>query len=258
VFVSSPKEIHFFDNDANFNRGVEWYLKHFRRGACSKAIGEITAGYLTGARSVSEIRDVLGEMQIIVSLRNPVDRFISHYKHCIRDEKLPKREFRTLRVDTLHAAVQRVPQLHANGVYHARLKEFVRVFGRGQVHVIIKDDIDGDPAGVVSKLYAFVGVDAGYTPPVLFQRVSPGIVPKYAFLERLRRRLSGYARRYAPWVINEVKRLGFAELYRKVNAENGTSGLVIDDLAREELRQSYAEDVARTEELLGRSLPSWR
>ena len=89
VLMTSPKEIQFFDR--NVGKGMGWYLKHFRNGKEYKAAGEFTPRYLVNVPP-TEIRDALGNLQVIVSLRNPVSRFISHYQQYIRRGLLSKQQ----------------------------------------------------------------------------------------------------------------------------------------------------------------------
>ena len=89
VLMTSPKEIQFFDR--NSGKGMGWYLKHFRNGKEYKAAGEFTPRYLVNVLP-TDIRDALGNLQVIVSLRNPVSRFVSHYQHYIRRGLLSKQQ----------------------------------------------------------------------------------------------------------------------------------------------------------------------
>src|SRR5687767_9665111 len=81
VFMSVPKEIRFFDADENWAKGVDWYLDHFNNSQNYKARGEFSPSYLSHPVSAERIKSVLGTVKILVSLRNPATRFISHYKH---------------------------------------------------------------------------------------------------------------------------------------------------------------------------------
>ena len=255
VLMTSPKEIQFFDR--NSGKGMGWYLKHFRNGKEYKAAGEFTPRYLVNVLP-TDIRDALGNLQVIVSLRNPVSRFVSHYQHYIRRGLLSKRDFQTLNMDTLHAAASMYPDLVQEGMYSAPLKSYLDTFGVGNVHIIIKDDIDADSSrhNVLKELYGFLGVDDTYVPPIVSTTVGKGFVYKHESIEVLRRHVHRCLRRYAPRSINHIARSPLARLYRKINTAR--NDLTVGEGVRGYLRDLFSEDVDRLEELIGRELPSWK
>ena len=253
VLMTSPKEIRFFDRNAD--KGMGWYLKHFRNGNKYKAAGEFTPRYLVNVLP-TDIRDALGNLQVIVSLRNPVSRFVSHYQQYIRRGLLSKRDFQTLNMDTLHAAASMYPDLVQDGMYSAPLKSYLDTFGVGNVHIIIKDDIDADSHNVLKELYGFLGVDDTYVPPIVSTTVGKGFVYKYESIEVLRRHVQRCLRRYAPRSSNHLTRSPLARLYRKINTAK--NGLPVGKGVRGYLRDLFSEDVDRLEELIGRELPSWK
>ncbi len=75
------KELHFFDDDDNFLKGVDWYLnKYFSQVKTERAIGEITPAYCFYEVVPKRIYDAFGaDVKFIFILRNPIDRAISQY-----------------------------------------------------------------------------------------------------------------------------------------------------------------------------------
>ena len=253
VLMTSPKELQYFDR--NPGKGMDWYLSFFRNGKGCKAAGEFTPRYLVNVPP-ADIRDALGNLQVVVSLREPASRFVSHYRHNIRRGLLSKRDFQTLNMDSLHAAVTRCPDLVRESLYSAPLERYMETFGSGNVHAIIKDDIDSDPHGVLRRLYGFLGVDDTYVPPVVSIVVGEGFVPRHEPVAAFARSIRRVLRRYAPSSLNHLSRSPIAKLYRKINASN--EGVIVEDGVREYLRDLFSEDVYRLQELIGRALPSWK
>lgn len=258
VFMSSPKEVHYFDNPQHLAQGGAWYLRHFERAVGYQAVGEFTATYLAGVVSVPRMREMLGDVQIVVSLREPVSRFLSQYKHYIRRGHLPKAAFQHLDERALQHAIQRCPTLLTYGQYYRHLVQYYDVFGAENILVILKDDVDADPAGVLVRLFEFLGVDATHRSPVLEKRVSPGIVPRYPLLETCRQKMFAVARDHAPRIIDVVRRSGLAEVYRSFNRESAGGELVVAEHVRRRLYDMHLEEIELCESLIGRSLASWR
>mmetsp|Transcript_20583 Transcript_20583/g.40427 ORF Transcript_20583/g.40427 Transcript_20583/m.40427 type:complete len:472 (-) Transcript_20583:363-1778(-) len=78
---SSCKETLFFSVYARYKQGMTFYRKHFPDLTETPWVttGEGTPTYIRHPTAPLRIREVLPNIKAIVSLRNPVDRFISHY-----------------------------------------------------------------------------------------------------------------------------------------------------------------------------------
>jgi hypothetical protein len=263
--MSRPKELLYFNRldqqgrpNANYTKPLDWYLRHFAGATGHTASGEISPDYLTSLPCAARIYRRLGTVRIVATLRNPTDRFVSHYRHCIRRGLLPKQQFRRLNLQTMETAIERLPNLFRNGLYHTGLQQYTDVFGAERVCVITKDEIDADPLAVVRRVYQFLGVDPSFTPGTLFRQVGWGTIPRSQFVEALRMHLYGLAARHAPQLINHVKSCRLSDLYRWLNSESPEGDVVVEPPVRSTLCQRYAPDVALTERLLGRSLTAWR
>lgn len=253
VFMSAPKEIRYFNRCAY--KGDDWYLKHFRKAAGHQAVGEFTASYLMDV-SPSVIADLLGPVRLIVCLRNPVSRFVSQYRVEVRRGLLPKEDFQRLTLEKLPAAVSRCPNLIQGGMYYSPLRDYLEVFGREQVHIILKEDMDAAPLRVVQECYRFLGVSTDFAPPALFSQIHRSYIHRSEALQRLRILVARAARRYASWSINTRPRAVLSRLYRRLNEDD--KDVALDSAVREYLQSYFAADVICLEGLIGRELPGWK
>ncbi|MEO7871048.1 MAG: sulfotransferase domain-containing protein [Bacteroidia bacterium] len=74
------KEINFFSEDANFNKGVKWYENHFKHPSGSKKIFfEASPAYFYNKKVVERIYKYKSDIKLIALLRNPVDRAYSSW-----------------------------------------------------------------------------------------------------------------------------------------------------------------------------------
>lgn len=73
---SSLKELHFFDNNYNYQKGSEWYLTHFDGKVGSKRF-EATPSYIYSRYAPERIYNEFGPMKFVVVLRDPVKRCFS-------------------------------------------------------------------------------------------------------------------------------------------------------------------------------------
>lgn len=160
VFLA-PNEIHYFSNDNNFARGVDWYLRHFKGAGSASAVGEKSPGYMLLNRDdpllvPRRIHEMLPNARLIALLRNPVERAISAINHNIRIGRIPvDADLNALIHDGINDA-----NFIRYGYYHDCLQAYYQVFDPAQMKVMIyEDDIVAQPEQTLVKVCRFLGVD---------------------------------------------------------------------------------------------------
>ena len=247
-----PKEIHFFDKDYNYARGLGWYEEHFRAARPYKAIGEKTPDYLwaNGQGCEGHLPEVhnnvhvsVATAKLIVILRNPVDRAISAVRHIIRSGRVSPFQ----RIDDLLAG-DKQELLTGHGVieyghYAEQLEAYYELFSPNQFLILIfEEDIVNQPAHGLRKVCEFLEVDPGYAFSGLTERVNegrfslPGAVVNY-YLPMLRR-VGNLLNRHLPPYRPDWLRPSQATV--------------------EKFYRHYAPHNERLFALLGRDIPAWR
>jgi hypothetical protein len=172
------KEIHYFD--FNYSRGRDWYLAHFPilESAIAKSgrvfvSGEATPYYLCHPDAPDRVKSSFPNMKLIVILRDPVDRAISHYQH----ERSRHREQRSIR-EALSDELSRLelldlddPELfQENGVAHRRgyllrglyvnfLQRWLGQFPREQVLIVESERFFSNATIVLGEIQRFLGLE---------------------------------------------------------------------------------------------------
>jgi hypothetical protein len=249
VFMSSPKEIHYFSN--HYKKGLDWYLHYFEDATEYKSRGEISVDYLPNSAVPNRIMEKIGGVKLLVSLRNPVERFISHYKHYVRSGYVENE----LNLKNYQKAVSEYPELLQRGNYSEQLINYIDIFGLDKIKIILKENIDSQPKKVVSDIYEFLDVDKDYVPPIIEKKVSPGITPKIKFLESMRIKIHILSKKYAPWFINFVKKYRITEFYRKINSKKE---FTVTPEVEKILSEYYENEIIATEELINKDLSIWK
>jgi len=258
IFMSIPKEIHFFSSESNWDKGIGWYMEHFCNSNGYKAVGEFSASYLPKPISAERIKNTLGQVKIIVSLRNPVDRFISHYKYLVRTGELSKKDHCKLDVKTFQKVTKLYPRLLTYGNYHSDLRRFIDIFGCRNVCIVIKEDIHENSTDVLRRVYDFLEVTPEYTPIILKKNVSSGIIPRFSALEGLRIRIFYFLNNAAPYLVGYIRKFRLAEIYRKLNSDKRPESFKTDQRVIEELALYYHAEIIKIEHLLNRELDAWK
>jgi len=142
------KETRFFD--IHFDRGVDWYLRHFSTsGADHRCRGEVAPTYFASPEARERIAKTIVRAKVVCVLRDPVDRVISLYRLRRAYGMIPW---------SLEQAVLQDSELLESGKYATHLKGWQRAIGKQQVLVTFYDDLRDRPQLFVDDLADFIGI----------------------------------------------------------------------------------------------------
>jgi hypothetical protein len=211
VYLTPAKDLYFFDR--YYDRGPGWYSSQFRDARDERIVGEVCQDYLFHPEAAARIRATLGEVKVMVSLRDPVERAWSSYlymrKHGIGPE-------------TFGEALRCRPELLEHGRYATGLDRFLELFPRDHVHVALFDDLAVDPQGFLDEVTDFLDIGRLPLAPQDLAARLPAASARSV-------RLAAVARRTADWVrehdgarlVGAVKRSPWVHraLYRPIDRQ---------------------------------------
>src|SRR3954454_7151346 len=79
VFMSNPKELHYFVAGRNWGRGLEWYEEQFAAANGAVAVGEASVTYTQTPVSpgvAERMARLVPDARIIYLVRHPVERML--------------------------------------------------------------------------------------------------------------------------------------------------------------------------------------
>lgn len=172
IFTSS-REIEFFNNGDRFEAdGEAWYRQQFEGWNGERIVGEATPGYMFWRHRpglvAERIQQMLPDVRLIATLRNPIDRAQSAMVHHIEGKSLPGD---SILVDLVKSVPPERDKLGiiVGGWYAASLEPYQERFG-DRLLVVLHDDVDDDPRGVYDQALRHVGTEPNFVPPE-FERV---------------------------------------------------------------------------------------
>jgi len=126
-----------------------------------KYYGDASAMYLYFRECANKIKQDSANAKIIIAIRNPIDRAYSSYRHLVRDgreslsfeEALAKEEFR------IQSGYLPIWYYRDAGMYFEQICEFIKVFGKRNVKVVLYEDLSKDASSVVAEILQFLGLD---------------------------------------------------------------------------------------------------
>ncbi len=251
------KEIHFFGGVENYNKGEKWYFNHFKGVDSDKIFGEASTTYFydylpywyNNSRDLQfdETRPPIAELitsrfpeiKVIISLRDPVNRAISAYRHYMKWGNLPP-------LAGLKETAIKNPKLRIveYGYYAKYLEMWRRYLPEDRLFTIIfEEDIVGRPEETLKKLFHFLELDPGIKLEAVKKVVHKGwdwsrIVLEY-YASPVTRLLGGRISNYLAKLLTALKLRPF------------------DPNDLEFFRSIYLPEKNRLEYLTGRSLECW-
>ncbi len=272
VFVSRPKEPHYFCRDFDYyyapgQRTEQHYLGLFAEADESHlAVGEASVWYLYSEDAARNIAEFDAAARVIVMVRNPAELVPSLHSQLLYtlDEDRPSVAEawglqQARRRGEAVPATARVPEFLQYGDaarLGAQLRRVYESFPHRQVKVIVFDDLRADTAAVYRESLAFLGVpDDGRTD---FPRVNENKVHRAESLARFTQRPPRTLVAAARGVkrVSGVERLGVMDRLRHRNRQV-TGRQELDPALDRELREFFREDVGELGELIGRDLSAW-
>ena len=180
--TSIKKEVHFFDGGLNpaidnYQKGEAWYRAHFPIRQMSnprQKVFEASPLYLFNPLVPLRMSTLMPDAKLIVLLRNPRERAISHYFHGTRKDRepLPILEAFQREEERLQCVIEnedyknlafRWYSYKRRGVYHEQIKRYLEHFSFHNLLALSSERFFANPAATLKQVYEFVGVDPAYT-----------------------------------------------------------------------------------------------
>lgn len=246
--VSVPttvKETYFFSR--NYYKGQYWFSKQFGRSDDFLVRGEVGPTYFPNANAATLIRKHSPKAQIIIILRDPYERFLSHYLHHVRagsiEHGVPLNE-----VYRDHARIR------GHSEYYKNIVLWKQNFTDDQVTVLHYEDLSVRPQRFIAGLSEALGIKACAVPDQLHKKVGDRRVPLNESVLRVAIKLKRYLRQRDMHVlVNTSKRLGIpGMLYSKREPP------VANIDGAQEMFSIFLEESTRLEEELGIDVSQWQ
>jgi hypothetical protein len=227
------------------------YLRLFRNAGSQPYRGEASPSYLLSERAPAEIRAASPDARVVILLRDPVDRAVSHYRmdlgggivrtsfaEAVREDR--RAEGMGFPTDSLYLAM---------GMYARQVRRWLEAFPAGHVRVYLFDDLRAGPGALTADLAAFLGVGpAGFR--TAGGRENRSLAPRWVALNWVLYH-SGVKKLVSRMAPASLLRAGKRLWYREPR------GAVMPPALADELRAGFAPDVAELSALIGRDLSHW-
>ena len=179
------KETFFFDR--RFEKGLSWYDYHFQNCQDSKSQITIEVGpsYFHSEEAPGRIRDVLGQIPLVVIYRNPVERSFSHFAH------LQRLGLTSL---TLRKSVEEFPEILTASRYAEQLERWIHYFGKANLKILRLDTLKESTAQFTNNLAQALNIPQTSVPGELKKPVNQSAIPRSNILAGITWRIADVLR----------------------------------------------------------------
>jgi len=233
-------------------RTPEQYALLFKHVRDEKAIGEVSNSYLYCPSTARAIHNYRSDMQVVMILRNPIDRLYSQFLMNLKLGKIVERDLlKEIAADQAKPVKGwGISHLYLEvGNYYEQVKRYYDLFPVEQIKVLFYDDYKRNPTAVMQDLFRFLGVDPTFEPD-MSQRYNEAGMPRFGKLNYWLTQIGVYGL---------VKRLFSSRLKEKLKSIIYTKKDIptITEAEKRWLIDYYRKDIEQLSSLLQKDLSSW-
>lgn len=149
IYLSDAKELYFFDR--YYNRGLDWYQSQFAQAKPEhRVVGEICQQYLFNADAPKRIHDTLGDVSLMVTIREPAARAFSSYLYMLKHGAV---------TGTFKEVLETRPTILNPSRYASHLKRYLEHFDESLIYCGVFDDLAEDPQRFLDPVLSWLDVD---------------------------------------------------------------------------------------------------
>lgn len=256
VFMSYPKEPAFFSTYPEigfYHKGMDFYQKCFVGYAGQKHICEASTVYMYDPESPRLIAEHIPEAKLIFILRNPIDRVYSNYWHDIKTGR-ELGDFKEL----LFNHDKRIDEMIHTSRYDIHLESYFRYFSRGQILILLYDDLRENSLHVINKTLSFLGLEEFPAGTDFNRKINP---PSFSYSKRFARivrnqKLTGFIQGVVPNRVFPPLRRAVAFMIHSL--ERPFEYPDMDKESRDYLLRLFDKPVSDLSVMIGKDLSSWR
>ncbi len=156
VFMSNPKEPHFFGRD-DTDKTFTWYQAFFSKVQDEIAVGEGSTSYTHPdiiLPAASGIAQHIPDCRLIYMVRNPLKRLESDWK---------MRKHEGWSEGSINESVRKQDSLITHGMYWHNLSVYRKLFSDEQIMIIFLEDFAQNPEHELKRCFQHIGVDPSIT-----------------------------------------------------------------------------------------------
>ncbi|MHA1203285.1 MAG: sulfotransferase family protein [Candidatus Heimdallarchaeaceae archaeon] len=238
-------EMHYFNNEENYEKGEKWYASNFKECSNKSIIGEKTPTYSYLDKVPYRIFEYNPDIKLIWLFRNPVDRSYSNYWHAVRLGSEKYRFTKAIKHESKRVKENVFKGYLKRSKYIEQVERYLQFFDKKKMHFILFEDFVKNPIQIITDVFKFLNVPFNN---FVYQNEirNVALIPRAPrFLRKSREILGETALSYR--VIRRLSFRGRKPGYRKLSPK-----------VRAELNEYFEEYNKKLENLTGLDVSVWK
>ncbi|XP_020904285.1 heparan sulfate glucosamine 3-O-sulfotransferase 2 [Exaiptasia diaphana] len=151
-------EVHFFDRDINYERGLSWYRENMPPSYPQDITIEKSPAYFVTDKVPERMYNMSKTVKLLVVVRDPTKRAVSDYTQSLA-KKPDNYPFETFAVKDLKKGIINVNWMKLKiGLYAKHLEKWLEFFPLNQIHFVSGEELIYNPAKEVRLVEKFLNL----------------------------------------------------------------------------------------------------
>ncbi|XP_033861263.1 heparan sulfate glucosamine 3-O-sulfotransferase 5 [Acipenser ruthenus] len=159
--VKASQEVHFFDNDPNYAKGIEWYKGKMPFSHPHQITIEKSPAYFITEEVPERIFKMNSSIKLLLIVREPTTRAVSDYTQVLEGKERKNKtyyKFEKLAIDPNTCEVNTKYKAVRTSIYTKHLEKWLKYFPVEQFHVVDGDRLITDPLPELQLVEQFLNL----------------------------------------------------------------------------------------------------
>ncbi|XP_068182511.1 heparan sulfate glucosamine 3-O-sulfotransferase 1-like [Antennarius striatus] len=156
----SQKEVHFFDLQKNYEKGLPWYVSQMPYAFPDKLTIEKTPAYFTDVHTPERIHQMNPDIKLLLIVREPTLRMISEYTHAFHNRLRIQKQYMSINDFLLKDGEIKLKCIALNrSLYYVHMQNWLEYFPLDSFHIVDGDELIRKPWQEINKVERFLKLE---------------------------------------------------------------------------------------------------
>lgn len=172
--VAAISEIHYFDRDVNFAKGVQWYINQMPYSTKQQITIEKSPGYFVSPSAPGRVYTLSPKQKLIFIVRNPIDRTVSDYTQLDSKNGKGKWSFEGEVFISPSGEINTAYSPISVSMYDIHFQRWLEYFDLDQILIVDGDKLIKEPTTELKRVEKFLQVKSYFTSDMFYYNSTKG------------------------------------------------------------------------------------
>lgn len=159
--AAAQNEVHFFDWESHFQRGLPWYLSQMPYAFPEQVTVEKTPAYFTSSKVPKRIHQMNPNIKLLLILRDPTERVLSDYTQVFYNRLQKHKRYQPIESVLVKDGEINLGYKALNrSLYYVHMQNWLQHFPLESIHIVDGDELIRDPFPEMIKVERFLKLES--------------------------------------------------------------------------------------------------